>query len=91
LSKASVLPIRADLGPPTTDFEREAVDALLGAIRKYRGRAGADPHFAITVLVGEDDGHDYRRATWYSGDGQTLTAKHLAWASLVLAHEALNP
>lgn len=53
---ATVHNIRPEAGPPATDFEREAVSALLERIREFRADKGQDPDGLFYVLLGRTSG-----------------------------------
>lgn len=50
---ANVVNIRDDLAPPTTEFEREAVEVLLSNIRSFRDNTTYDPQRVMFVILGQ--------------------------------------
>ena len=87
---AEVLPIRADLAPPTTDFEREAVEVLLAAIRKMREQDGVEPTDLVLVLSGmEGDSTLHHTHSWFCANGEV--SKNLAFAATLLAKKVFEP
>lgn len=89
---ATVHTLRPDAGPPSTDFEKEAVQAILERIRLFRDEAGHDPDGICYVLLGRspNGGSLTRRVGWYD-DSPESTMLRMAMAGALLTATAVDP
>lgn len=89
---ATLHTLRPDQGPPETDFEREAVTALLERIREFRADAGYEPDGLCYVLLARspDGGTLTRRRGWYDTSPDS-TIMRLALSGALLTDAAVNP
>lgn len=86
---ASVTPIRPDMGPVETDFERDAVEALLGTIRKLRETSGLEPNsVAYTVITTGEGTMAFRSG--YVASGKNTGRHTMALAAAALAKDAVG-
>jgi len=84
---SNVVPISADQGPPSTDFEREAVDVLLSNIRTVRSVAGCEPTTVVLVVLADrEDGGLSSKVGWFN-EGAMMPLR-LAYAAARLSAQA---
>ena len=86
---SNVVPISADRGPPVCEFEREAVDVLLSAIRKMREKNGVGPTDLVLVLTAAEGDSLHHLHSWYCPSGDT--SKNFAFAAALLAKKTFEP
>lgn len=88
---ATVVNIRPDKAPPSTDFERDACDALLASIRAMRDESGISPQSVNWVILGHDDGRENLgyRVGWFNEapDGMRM---RFAYAAALLNRQATD-
>ena len=85
----NVVALRPDQGPPSTDFEREAVESLLAAIRAFRAENGMDPGGVVSVMAATGDGLLRYRRTYYTPN-LASSRMFFAFAAQVISQEALG-
>lgn len=86
---ATVHTLRADKGPPETDFEREAVETLLSNLRDFRDDTGMEPSTVFFVVLGHSPDRKFlgRRTGWLNESDEGLMAR-MAYAGAMLSRQA---
>lgn len=81
----NVVNIRDDMAPPTTAFEREAVEVLLSNIRTFRDASRHEPQQVMLVLLGRNlDRTDVsHKVGWFNTDDGGMRL-HFAYGAALL-------
>lgn len=81
----NVVNIRDDMAPPTTAFEREAVEVLLSNIRSFRDASRHEPQRVVVVLLGHnpDQTAMSHEVGWFNTDDGGMRL-HFAYGAALL-------
>lgn len=81
----NVVNIREDLAPPTTEFEREAVEVLLSNIRSLRDGSKCEPQRVMFVILGRsDDGQGLAHEVgWFNTEDDGMRTQFAYGAALL--------
>lgn len=87
---ANIINIRDDLAPPTTEFEREAVEVLLSNIRSLRDGSKCEPQRVMFVILGRtEDGQALAHEVgWFNVEDDGMRT-HFAYGAALLQKHAV--